>query len=187
MNILTKVSVEEYLIQEQNAEYKSEYHDGKVVAMAGASRIHNIIVSNLLFLLKRCFWDTDCQVYPSDMLLHLDKCKRYVYPDVMIVCENEQTEKHQGLDVLLNPKIIIEVFSESTSSYDLNEKMKCYLELSSLEEYIMVDSESLSVFSYSRNNEYDWLFKIFSKTNEIVRVGDCELNLGDIYKNVTFS
>jgi len=185
MQTLTKISVEEYLAQEKQAERKSEYHRGEIVAMAGASKNHNIIVNNLLFLINRCLWGKNCLVYPSDMLLKLEKCQKYVYPDIMIVCEDEQNETHQGLDVLLNPVVIIEVLSESTSKYDRSEKMSCYLELESLKEYIMVDSESLHISSYTQNGE-NWLFRILKDIQSKIKIHDCEMKLEDIYRNVRF-
>ncbi len=137
MQTITKISVEEYFQQAAQAEYKSEYHNGEVVAMAGASKNHNIIVSNLLFLMNRCLWDKNCQVYPSDMLLKLEKRNKYVYPDMMIVCKDEQNEEHQGLGVLLNPVVIIEVLLPSTSKYDQSEKMRCYLIMPGYRFYIL--------------------------------------------------
>jgi Uma2 family endonuclease len=62
----------------------------------------------------------------SDLLLKLPTCKKYVYPDLMIACQKiELGEKRYGVDVLLNPKIIIEVLSESTELYDRSAKFDC--------------------------------------------------------------
>ena len=185
MQTLTKISVEEYLAQEAKAETKNEYHGGEIVAMAGASRKHNIIVSNLLAELVFCLKGRKCQVYPSDMLLKLEKCNKYVYPDLMIVCENEELEEHQGLDALVNPKVIIEVLSATTSQYDQTEKMRCYLELESLEEYIMVDSETVNISSYTQNEE-DWTFRIIKNLSEKVKILDCETDVKDVYRNIIF-
>ncbi|MFN3317053.1 MAG: Uma2 family endonuclease, partial [Raineya sp.] len=126
MELLTKISVEEYLEQEAKAEHKSEYHAGETKAMAGASRNHNVLVANIITILNNCLKEKSCLVLPSDMLVKLPDCEKYVYPDLIIVCGEEKYEKHRGLDVLLNPTIVIEVLSESTANYDSNEKMECY-------------------------------------------------------------
>ncbi|TAE72470.1 MAG: Uma2 family endonuclease [Bacteroidetes bacterium] len=99
------ISEEEYLTREAKADFKSEYHQGEVLMMAGASLYHNRIVSNLIGELYTCLKNKKCEVLPSDMLLKLPACKKYVYPDITIVCEEIQLdeEKKQGLDVLLNP------------------------------------------------------------------------------------
>jgi len=186
MQVTTKVSVEEYLLKEKEAEGKSEYHNGEIVAMAGAKEPHNVIVSNLIIELGNCLKKYNCRLYSSNMLLKLEKCNKYVYPDLMIVCEKPALENYAGLDALLNPLVIIEVLSESTKNYDHSEKMNCYLELESLTEYIMVDSEEVSFASYKKTENRDWLFKTIKNIEEKVVIFDCEIALQDIYRNVDF-
>jgi Uma2 family endonuclease len=181
METLVKISPQEYFEQLAKSEVKLEYHAGEVVAMAGASRNHNILVSNFIFELNNCLRYKKCSIFPSDMLVKLSKCKKYVFPDVTIVCEEEKYEKCKGLDVLLNPTIIIEVLSTSTSAYDSNEKMECYFTLESLQEYWLVDSESVSVKSYKRTTENDWILHLSKNPDEVLKIGECEALLKDIY------
>ncbi|MFN3315639.1 MAG: Uma2 family endonuclease [Raineya sp.] len=181
MNLLTKISVKEYLEQEAKAEYKSEYHAGEIKAMAGASRNHNVLVANLLKKIGLCLENKNCLVFPSDMLVKLPFCDKYVYPDLIIACGEEKYEKHHGLDVLLNPTIVIEVLSESTANYDSNEKMECYFTLESLQEYWLADSERISVKGYKRLPNNDWALHITKNLEEKVQIGECELLLKDIY------
>jgi Uma2 family endonuclease len=143
MQTLTKISVEEYLQNEAKAEFKSEYHAGEVVAMAGAQFIHNQIVANLIIEIGTCLKAKNCQILPSDMLLKIPECEKFVYPDISIICGEVQMDelKHFGLDVLLNPRVIIEVLSDSTSVYDQTEKRRCYFTLPSLAQYVLVGSE----------------------------------------------
>lgn len=188
MQTTTKISPEEYLEQEAKAKTKSEYRAGEVVAMSGAQLAHNRIVAALLQLIGNCLEDTNCEVFPSDMLLKLPECELFTYPDVMIVCEEVQLDdsKRQGLDVLLNPSVVIEVLSKSTADYDRGEKMRCYLTLASLQQYVLIDSESKEIFTYNRTEEDDWLLKIFKKESDHLKIGDCEIALKDIYKKVKF-
>jgi Uma2 family endonuclease len=181
MSTLTKISPKEYLEQEAKNEYKSEYHAGEVVAMAGASRNHNVIVANLLKKLGLCLEDKSCLIFPSDMLVKLPSCEKYVYPDVIIVCQEERYEKQRGLDVLLNPTIIIEVLSETTAHYDSNEKMECYFTLDSLQEYWLVDSEKIAIRSYKRQSNDDWILHLSKNPDEKILIGECEMLLKDIY------
>lgn len=183
MEILTKVSVDEYFEKELAAEYKSEYHNGEVVAMAGATYNHNQIVADLIFLINQCLWGTECRVLPSDMLLHLPTCEKFVYPDITVVCETPKLEQYRGREVLLNPSVVIEVLSESTKKYDQGEKMNCYLELESLEQYILVDSEQIMVSSYTKIKD-EWLFKILKEIKNKAKIRDCEIALEGIYRNV---
>ncbi len=66
METLTKISVEEYLEQEAKNHYKSEYHAGEVIAMAGASLTHNVIVANTITILNNCIKEKNCIVLPSE-------------------------------------------------------------------------------------------------------------------------
>ena len=181
METLVKISVEEYLEQEAKNEHKSEYHAGEVVAMAGAQENHNLIVANLLGELYLCLKHKDCKLYPSDMLVKLAICEKYAYPDIAIVCGERALDKHRGLDVLLNPTIIIEVLSESTAHYDSNEKMECYFTLESLQEYWLVDSEKVAIRSYKRQSNNDWILHLSKNPDEKIQIGECEILLKDIY------
>ena len=181
METLVKISVEEYLEQEAKNEHKSEYHAGEVVAMAGASFLHNAIVANLITILNNCLKDENCFALPSDILVKLPICEKFVYPDIVVVCGERLLEKHKGLDALLNPTIIIEVFSESTAHYDSNEKMECYFTLDSLQEYWLVDSEKVAIRSYKRQSNEDWILHLSKNPDEKIQIGECEMLLKDIY------
>jgi Uma2 family endonuclease len=188
MQILTKITVEEYLQNEAQAEVKSEYHNGEVVAMAGAQLAHNQIVGNLIGELYICLKGGNCQIYPSDMLLYLPDCEKFVYPDLMIVCGEVQLDKakRQGLDVLLNPTVIIEVLSESTATYDRTEKLHCYLMLNSLQQYVLVDSEKVHISTYTRTTENDWLLHMEQNINQNIHIHECNVALKDIYNRIGF-
>jgi len=181
METLVKISPQEYFEQLAKSEVKLEYHAGEIVAMAGASKNHNLLVANILGELYACFKYKNCVLLPSDILIKLAVCEKYVFPDVTIVCENAKYEKQKGLDVLLNPTIIIEVLSASTAAYDSHEKMECYFTLESLQEYWLVDSESVSVKSYKRTAENDWILHLSKNPDEVLKIGQCEVLLKDIY------
>ncbi len=138
-----KYSPEEYLELERAAEYKSEYYQGEIFAMAGASRNHNRIVGNLNGLSFNFLQEKPCNFYPSDMRVHIPASGLYTYPDLLVVCGKEEF-LDSAVDTLLNPKIIVEVLSESTGSYDRGEKYQLYRSIPSLEEYVMIDSQRIS-------------------------------------------
>lgn len=186
METLIKISPEEYLAKEAKADFKSEYRAGEVFAMSGAQLAHNQIVAALLRLIGNCLEDTNCQVFPSDMLLKIPDCELFTYPDVMVVCGEIELDKdkRQGLDVLLNPSVVIEVLSKSTADYDRGEKMRCYLTLPSLQQYVLIHSESFDVSTYLRNKENEWLLKIFKNPSEKIKIGNCEIALAEVYKKV---
>jgi Uma2 family endonuclease len=181
------ISEKEYLEREFLAETKSEYHAGKLIAMAGVTLVHNLITSNLIRLLGNCLEDSKCKVLNSDMLIHLPKCKKYYYPDMTVVCENpEFAEKKNGRsEALTNPQIIIEVLSKGTAEYDMGEKMKCYLTLKSLQQYVIVSSERKLIITYTKDKEGDFKVKTYSE-NDTVLIGECQMLIEKVYNKVGF-
>ena len=182
------ISEEEYLERELLAEIKSEYHNGKIVAMAGAQPEHNQIVSNLQGELYICLRDSNCTLYPSDMLVHLPECTKYFFPDLTITCEELvfAQKNRNGLKVLTNPQIVIEVSSKSTEGYDLGEKMKCYLKLKSLKEYIIVSTKQKLIIIYTKNKKGEIRTKIYDENDKEVKIGDCKVPIDRIYAKVSF-
>jgi Uma2 family endonuclease len=152
-----RLSPDEYLALERTADHRSEYIDGYVVAMAGGSEPHNVIVGNLVTLLNLHLREKPCRVFPSDMKVHRVDSTRYFYPDVTVVC-GESHFSDDNKDVLLNPILLIEVLSEETESFDRGTKFKSYLRLSSLLEYVLVSQSSPVVERYSRQGTGDWLY-----------------------------
>ncbi len=187
MQTLVKTVLEtQFLEQEANADAKHEYHNGEVVSMAGATEEHNLIVSNLLGELYLCLKGKGCKIYPSDMLTKLAQCKKYVYSDIMLVCETAQIERktEKSADVLLNPNIVVEVLSESTAFYEKTEKKRCYQMLPSLEQYVMIDSTQIEVTSYKRTPENDWILEVLKDLPDHLQIGECTIKLADMYAQI---
>lgn len=174
---------------------KIEYHDGEVTgpldadlngvsAMAGAKLPDNLIVSNLVRLLGNCLLDGDCLVLNSDQLVHLPDCDRYVFPDIIIVCREPQLTERNGIDVLRNPEIIIEVLSDSTELFDRGEKFDCYKQITSVGEYVLVSSKKKKVEVYRRTDANEWLLHDYRTDDEPVNIGTCAFQLSEIYRKV---
>jgi Uma2 family endonuclease len=182
----TLVSVEEYFDLLHKSDVKLEYHDGEIVAMAGAQPAHNRICINLAFLFESCLTDSDCMIYSSDQLIKVEGCNKYVFPDLVIVCKHPQFEKSpNGLDALENPEIIIEVLSDSTESYDRSEKFDCYKTISSFREYVLIYSKKKKIL-LRKKIQGGWLESEYTDKNEKVKIGDCEFTVDDFYKKVVF-
>src|SRR3954447_12043553 len=125
------ITPEQYLEIDRQAESKSEYYDGEMFAMAGASYAHNLIVVNTVSALHTQLRGTRCAALPSDMRLRIGAAARYAYPDAMVVCgEPEVLDERE--DILLNPTVIVEVLSPSTESYDRGRKFEYYSAIDSL-------------------------------------------------------
>ncbi|MEK6259225.1 MAG: Uma2 family endonuclease [Planctomycetota bacterium] len=183
---IRRISPEEYLALERRAERKSEFYNGEIFAMAGASREHNLIVTNLAGELSQQLKDKPCEVYPSEMRTRIPNGP-YVYPDVVIVCSEPQFEDKR-LDTLTNPLVVIEVLSDSTADFDRGTKFRYYRRIASLREYIVVDQAEPFVERHSRGAGDVWQLEEsvgLSATLKLESPG-CALSLSDIYLKVAF-
>src|SRR5437764_951052 len=113
----TRYTPEQYLALERKAEYKSEYCDGIITAMSRANRAHNLIAGNLGGEVCKQLKRTSCEAYMARMRVRVGSSACFLYPDVVAVCGEPRFEDDE-LDTLLNPTLIVEVFSPSTESYD---------------------------------------------------------------------
>src|SRR4051794_25655574 len=104
MSVQTKrqLSAEEYLEIERHSEIKSEYLDGEIFAMTGATRRHNLITTNLVREVSQSLLDRPCEVYSSDLRVHIPSTGLYTYPDLAVVCGEPRFEDGE-VDTLLNP------------------------------------------------------------------------------------
>jgi Uma2 family endonuclease len=144
------VSEEEYLLIERAAEYKSEYWDGEMYAMAGASSRHGLIGLNIGAQLHAQFRNRPCEAYMNDMRVRVANSGMYTYPDVIAVCgEARFLDEHQ--DTLLNPQLLVEVLSPSTADYDRGEKLRRYRQLESLTDCLLVSQDRLLIEHWSRD------------------------------------
>ncbi len=181
-----RVSPEEYVALERRAECKSEFYNGEVFAMAGASREHNLIVTNLAGELGQQLKDKPCEVYSSEMRTRIPNGP-YVYPDVVVVCSEPQFED-KGLDTLTNPLVVIEVLSDSTADFDRGTKFRYYRQIESLREYIVVDQAEPFVERHSRGAGDVWQLEESVGLSATLKLEspDCTLSLSDIYLKVAF-
>lgn len=111
---LTRCTPEAYLTRDRAAERKSEYIAGEIVAVAGASRNHNLIAGNLFGELRQQLKGRPCEAYTGDMRLAVDLDRHFTYPDVMVVCGEPEFLDGGHFDTLLNPVLVVEVLSPTT-------------------------------------------------------------------------
>ncbi|QTA84550.1 Uma2 family endonuclease [Desulfonema magnum] len=179
------ISEAEYLDLERASETKNEYYQGEVFAMAGASRRHNIIVSNIIGRLNYQLIKKPCIAYPSDMRLKIEASGLYTYPDVMVVCGEEKFGDEKQ-ETLLNPDVIIEVLSDSTESYDRGKKFENYRKLDSLREYVLISQNCRKIEKYARTEKRQWLLTESDEENPTIILESigCELKLSEVYDKI---
>lgn len=177
----------EYLLVEREAFEKSELLNGRVTATAGASENHNVISSNLFLEIGIQTRKTNCRAFSSDMRVKA-KRRNYYYPDVVIVCGERKFEDNKK-DVLLNPKVIVEVLSKSTRLKDRNEKLDSYMSLAGLTDYVLVEQDEMRVEHFIKINEKEWNVRLLTETADrlVLDSISCTISLEEIYREVKFS
>ena len=179
---------QEYLELERKAETRSEYDHGVIISMAGASWEHNLISSHTLQLLGNQLDGDFCEVVASDLRVRVPKCDKYYYPDNIVVCGEPQFEE-SGFDSLLNPKLLVEVLSESTEILDRKEKFDCYETLDSLTDYVLISQNEPRIEHFSRLEDGAWRRVVARGLEAVLNLPSigCSLHLSDIYTRISFS
>jgi Uma2 family endonuclease len=179
-------TVEQYLAAERVAELKHEYIAGEVVAMAGATREHILITGNISQRLRNQLEGKPCETYSNDMRVRATPTT-YVYPDVVVVCEEPRFEDLE-FDILLNPTVVIEVLSKSTEARDRGEKFSDYRANESVKEIIFVSQHRPRVEQYVRQANDKWTFHEVTDPSGLIALGSigCTLSLTEIYERVKF-
>lgn len=178
---------EKYLEIERAAEFKSEFHDGEMFAMAGTNRRHSFIVGDFGGALRTRFKGGACEVHTTEIRVRVKEDGLYTYPDVVAVCGRpeflDETE-----DTLLNPQLIIEVLSKSTEDYDRGKKFLLYRGLESLREYVLVRPDAPHIEQYQKEDSFRWTMVEtigLDRTIHLTSVG-CDIPLTEIYERVEF-
>jgi len=184
MSLAEKIilTAEQYLQGEETADFKHEYQDGEVWAMAGATDNHVTIAGNLFVLLKQHLKNTPCRTYISDMKVQVEKADAYFYPDVMVTCN----PKDQANTLYKqHPLFIAEVLSPSTEAFDRGNKFNAYRQLDSLQTYWLIDAEAMRVDSFTRAQNDDWLLHSYIQTDEMVEIKGIEVKclLKELYED----
>jgi Uma2 family endonuclease len=180
---------EQYLALDRAAEIRSEYYDGVMYAMSGSSHPHAIIIGNLQGILWAALRKSPCTSSPTELRVRIPELT-YVYPDVVVVCEEPRYLDGEP-DTLLNPSLVIEVLSPSTELHDRGLKSARYRTTTSLKEYALVSQAEPRVEIYRRQASGDWLMsesvgidatcRFEGLTKEPVRIP-----VAEIYERVTF-
>lgn len=177
----------EYLARERPSATRHEYLDGYLFEMAGASREHNLITSNLNRELGSQLRDRPCEVYSSEMRVCVGPTGLYTYPDVVVVCGEPRFQDGE-LDTLLNPTVLVEVLSPSTEAYDRGLKFGHYRRLATVREYVLVAQDRVLVERFTRQGE-EWLLAELNRPEDVLRLASigCEVPLREIYAKVEFA
>lgn len=167
------LSPEEYIELERHSDIKHEYIDGKIYAITGGTKAHNIISLNLAMILKEQLTGSNCQIFMSDIKVNISEQKRFFYPDIVVTCEDNDDPNSYEIEF---PKVIIEVLSESTEKFDRGKKFQFYRTIYSLQEYILVSSQQYLVECFRRTNHNLWLLETYETLEAIAYIESLDIS-----------
>jgi Uma2 family endonuclease len=182
-----KLTEEDYLAIDRAAANRSIFYRGEMYAMTGAKEAHVLVTANLLASIWNQFENGPCRVYASDMRVKNARTGSYFYPDVAALCDKPKFADSQS-DTLINPKVIIEVLSESTESFDRGGKFEDYQLLDSLDTYALVAQNKPRVELYRKQSDGSWNYLPFNEISDVLNLDsiDVQVSLNKIYAKVEF-
>lgn len=186
---LDNVSIAEYIAIEQAEDSRYEYHDGKIFAMAGGTVEHGLISGNVYGEIKFALRNnkSNCTVLNSEVKLHIAASNKFVYPDVMVVCDELERSSIEE-NAIVNPVVIIEVLSKSTESYDRGDKFFAYRQIPTLKEYILIDQYQAQVDIYERQADL-WKITRKDQPSDHIKINalGITISMANIYEQIKFA
>ncbi|HEX8189468.1 MAG TPA: Uma2 family endonuclease [Pyrinomonadaceae bacterium] len=185
---VTRVTPEEYLAAERSSETRSEYLDGGVHPMTGASVNHSRITLNIGAELNIQLRGRRCDVFAIDLKVRLPDSQKFFYPDVSVVCGELQFHDERK-DIITNPDVVIEVLSPSTEAFDRGAKFQAYRTIDSLKEYLLVGQHGPLVEQYVKGEDGRWSLTEAAGLESSLTLPSisCTLNLAAVYDKVDFN
>ena len=183
-----KYTIEEYVELIKTTEEKIEYFDGEIFSMAGGKFAHAEIASNVLTLLRNRLASRPCRAYSGELAIKVPTAPPFRLPDASVVCGQPVIQNFHGIDLLVNPVLIVEVLSDSTSDYDLGKKFLAYQSIASFREYLTIAQKYSHVMQYTKQADGLWVRRDFIGMDSEIQLESLEvtLSLKEIYENVQF-
>jgi Uma2 family endonuclease len=181
-----KYTLEEYFELERETNERLEFFDGEIYSMAGVNQEHDQIEWNLSGTFRNKLRGKQCRAFLANMRLKVPSLPPYRYSDGSALCGEAIFEKIGGVDVLVNPQLIIEVLSDSTEKFDRDQKFKHYKSIESFSEYLLISQETYFVVHYLKHNEKFRMQTEYDKLEDIINLTtlDCDLTLAEIYEDI---
>lgn len=180
-------TVEQFIAWENEQAERHEFVGGEVFAMTGARDGHNTIAGNVFAILRGHLRGTPCRAYIADMKLHVVRENAVFYPDVMVTCHPRDLGPEGSLDKQ-QPKLIVEVLSDSTAAYDRGEKFRAYRSIESLEEYVLLDQDKQYAEIFRKDASGHWVLYP-AEAGESLQLESVALirSFAEVYEDVSFS
>jgi Uma2 family endonuclease len=152
---LHRYTFQEYLALESSSTVRHEFLAGEIYAMAGGTPQHAALAMAVGAALLNQTRGGRCRVHSSDLRVRSLATGLTSYPDVTVVCGPYETDP-QDKNTVLNPRVLVEVTSESTEEYDRGEKLESYQRIPSVEAVVLVSHREQLIEIFERRNDSSW-------------------------------
>ena len=182
--ISQKYSFEEYVAFEQESKIRHEFQDGLLIPIEATTKNHNILITNFLLnanipkLRKQ-----GCQLFHENVITEVATTKKGVYPDIVVTCNKED---QKDVLVVRHPKLIVEVLSKSTASYDKTGKFFKYQRIPSLEQYVLISQYAYAIEYYTKMENGQWIYSALDQLDSVLEIPciDLKIPLSALYEDI---
>lgn len=177
----------EYLAIERAAEFKSEFFEGEMFAMAGGSPMHSLIATNLASEVRSRLKGRTCLPFNSDLRLKIIATGLYTYPNLSVVCGPLEFADEQD-DLIVNPTLLAEVLSDSTESYDRGKNFEQYRRIPALREYLLVSQKEPRIEQFIRGSDGEWRLREAAGLEAQMELPSLQISLplAEVFAHVKF-
>lgn len=180
-------SEEDFLILERMSKIRNEYYRGEIFAMSGASYQHNQIASALIGDIVAHLKGKECNIFGSDLRVHTLLKSFYTYPDAVIIC-GEPVFVDNEFDTIINPSVLFEILSPSTEEYDRTVKFEFYKNLTTLQQYVLIDSQKILIEVFTKQQDNSWLSQKYENPEHewVLASINYKSKIKQVYEGVVF-
>ncbi len=184
---LRRLTQSEYLEIERAAEFKSEFFEGEVFAMAGGTPQHSLIATNLAAEFNNRLKSHPCIPYNADLRIKIEGTALFTYPDLSVICGPLQFAEGTD-DTVVNPTLLVEVLSDSTEAYDRGKKFEHYRQIGTLQEYLLVSQKEPRIEQFVRQTDGRWLLNEAAGLDASLELPSLRisLSLAEVFAKVNF-
>jgi len=179
-----KMLADDYIAAERQGSARQEYFNGQVIPKSGGNRWHNLIATSMAVAIGTRLQGNKAETYVNGMRVQL-KNRIICYPDVVVV-SGEPTFADSNLDILLNPTVIMEVFSDVTNPTEKSRKLEAYLAVESIRECLQVRADEMRVEHFSKQNPKQWIYRIYNERDDVISLDslNIKMSVAEVYSMV---
>ena len=173
-----------FLIVERQEVVKNEFLEGKIVPKPAANRWHNLISTNFAIAIGSRIHRSTCELYANDMQVRIGR-NSICFPDVLVV-NGEPLFADDNAELLLNPTVVVEIFSSVSKSTDRTQKLEGFLAIPKLKECLLVNENEMRIEHYARQNAKQWIYRIYNEREDVITLEsiNCKLSIAEVYAQV---